>query len=213
MYVASYWHSHKIYQGCVLFLKIARSKCLGKYTAKKTCSESSFLWFIFPGADSLRPLNISNWWLCQVYYSCWSMVLPGVGLILLLLLLLLFLLIVGIIQLCPEFKKKKKYKGNSHKTPRTTTINKSSSTADPAANIKQTWAESHFPVVRTRGSTTWRQAPVCKRCLPLHLCFLCLLPSNNNLSNAIMYRNGRYLLKRYSYQIWHAETAQGSISC
>lgn len=80
MYVVPYWHSHKIYQGCVLFLKIARSKCLGKYTPNKTRAEPSFLWFIFPGTDSQRQWT-SRTDGCARCTSYWSMVLPGMWLI------------------------------------------------------------------------------------------------------------------------------------
>lgn len=160
MYVVPYWHSHKIYQGCVLFLKIARSKCLGKYTPNKTRAEPSLLWFIFPGTDSQRQWT-SRTDGCARCTSYWSMVLPGMWLIPFLNYYFPFFF--------PLFFNWRdnlaiswvtsKYEGNSYKTQCTRTINKTSYTADPAPNTKQTWAESHFPVMRKKRQHNLEAGP------------------------------------------------------
>lgn len=95
------------------------------------------------------------------------------------------------------------------KTQHTTTIqNPSGASTKHKPNIR--W-KSLF-CCEKRGNTTWRHRLASVVYLwPSVL--LCVLLSNNHLSNAIMYRNSRYLLGLKSYPLWHAETAWGNISC
>lgn len=139
---------------------------------------------------------------CTRYASYWSVLLPGTWLILFLhLLFFSFFFILANVGLNyvlnKRFVKTKPSTPQQFRTP-----------VERAPNIS--W-KSLF-CCEKRGNTTWRHQ-LASVVYPWPSVLLCVLQSNNHLSNAVMHRNSRYVLRLKSYQLWHAETTWGNISC